>query len=242
MKNNFISIFSPSKNWKTSLYLVVVVFVLSFALSIFMGFQYNNAEGKSETFWLIAKYENSLAYISHIFDSKNTSTFAPTTINQSAQLFSTISDWLLISFLIWFVIVIGFTVNHFRFIGFIGKKRRLINASIILVASLILLILIFLYWVAYFQAIPVLINKEWHGSTTWYPSWQTTFQLTIMLVGVTLIVAMAAYNVFVEQTTVYVSISKKNEIESSKSTPKPVVDSITSDESDDEITTNILNS
>ncbi|QHX35713.1 hypothetical protein STIUS_v1c01580 [Spiroplasma sp. TIUS-1] len=228
MKLKLVDMFSPSKNWKTTLILVFIVSIITIGSSLFMGFRYSNDLGDVENFWLIAKYEHTFSYIRYIwnhYENENSLDviFADTKINKSAQVFALASDYLLISLICGFIVIIPFVINHFRLVNIVTKNRRILNSSIVLVSSLGLLLTTFHYWIAYFQTIPILNEKEWMGTGNWFPTWQTILQLTVILFGVTMVVAMSIYNVVVEAKTRYISISQKYALENKKPEPDNIL-------------------
>ncbi|AUM62357.1 hypothetical protein [Spiroplasma monobiae] len=216
---NFNKIFNPSNNWKTTFYLIIVVTLLTFFLAVFMGYQFTNEDG-SITFKLFSLSDRSkeLGYIREIFNKKPLGENGNpiVVVYKTSHVYALIAKYNLIAYVLWFIIPLSFTLNHFRLIHLVGKTRRTANASIVLMSSIVLLILVVNYWIGYFGWIDVMNKNRWVQSEgqsfkTWGYNWRTVVQQSVLIIGVALMIAMSAYNVFVETKTKYVSISKKNQ-------------------------------
>ncbi|WP_338985289.1 hypothetical protein [Spiroplasma endosymbiont of Diplazon laetatorius] len=211
-------IFNPSNNWKTTFYLFIVVSILTFFLAAFMGYQFTNEDG-SETYKLFSWSQNTknLSEIHEIFKYRpeivaGEKPIIP--IYETSHIYALISNYNLLALILWFIIPIAFTLNHFRLIHLVCKTRRTANASIVLMSSFVLLILVINYWIGYFGWINILNENQYplNGKfKEWGYNWRTVLQQTILIVGIAMMVAMSSYNVFVETKTKYVSISKKNQ-------------------------------
>ncbi|QHX36356.1 hypothetical protein [Spiroplasma sp. BIUS-1] len=203
------NIFSPSNNWKTTFFLVIFVALLTLVMAGFMGFEFTNAEGVSKKFKLLPIVNESLAYIREIFHNVPSGEKPP--VYNPAYVYALISNWNLIIYMLWFIVPIGFTLNHFRLIHLVGKTRRTANATIVLISSIVLLIWVINYWIGYFQWIDIMNKNKYLESDSWGYNWRTVLQQSLLIIGVALIIAMSSYNVFVETKTKYVSISRKGE-------------------------------
>ncbi|AGR41813.1 hypothetical protein [Spiroplasma diminutum] len=211
---NFIKIFNPSNNWKTTFILILILAILTFFLALFMGYQFTDGDGNVYSFKLLSKnYDRSLKYIYEIFSlpssNQTESGIAIKNSYDASNVYALISNYNLLAYILWFILPIGFILNQFRLSHLIGKTRRTVNATIILITSIVLLILIINYWIGYFQWINLLNDRRFEGINTWGYNWRTVVQQSLLIIGVGLFIAISCYNVFVENKVKYLYISEK---------------------------------